>query len=1250
MKNWIKKYLSIIIKKLEALKKKLENDEKMQESLNFHSLTPVVLENDESFSYYEKSLKWALKQKDCRNIAISGIYGSGKSSIINTFLEKNQIEHINISLANFNSNTNSTIEGNSDTTKEGNSNSTKNDELNSIEKSIIHQILYTVNESKIPNSRLKRIKHTNDSKLKLEFFKICLFSFLVYLFWNLQIVCYTPLSFLHDKYYNSTHIILLCLLGFFIWTYYKKHSNTLQNIGIQKLNFKNGEIEIKDKSTNSVLNQYVDELIYFFTQNPVELVVFEDLDRFNNLKIFSDLRQLNLLINSNETIKKNGKVVFLYAVKDDLFTDEQKNERVKFFDFILPVISVINSSNSYAKLKEILGEDELKELSDQFLQDICLYINDLRLLKNICNEYQIFKHLIKEKTEIKYDLNKIFAMAIYKNYFPKDYNELILDKGNLHYIFSSNFKNSLIENIESDKETDISEKNNEKNNLQKAISLGIKDIQMMYLYPLLKRLRTEGIRFVNLNQDEDFIDIENIDYEHLEILFKSKISVRKRQYDSIEYQNDFNSLSINNITYIDQIGRSTENLKIKIEKIENEIEKIKKENRALRNKTISNLVTRVENIGSGILDNPMIYHLVKNGLIDENYQLYISHYIEGGLTQNDTNFVLHINDGIHLVCDYNYKLSFIPELLKRIKTDSRSNNSLLNFDLYDYLLSSLDTKVHSYFFRRFNDWNKENQSFFIQFFERGINFNQFCLELNKLELNPSQLILTIEGSDELKTKMLISYLKILKPSELQNLNPYFDLQSFLSESIYFLQDQNIDLESKINLIDNLKLKLKDITSVQDLNFLNYLVDKCCYDITLDNIIHIEKHCSNNDEEHLENLFKRLYTEISEKGNKNLKQYIQNNFSVFVKDVYNHLDNLQDEKEELFLDMLEIAPDNKKNESIIVFKTSTIVTDIIAIESESAKNSLLQLNRISPTWENLIMYLLSTTGGQLEDIVLNKLVYTFITNYLEDGTLDFNIEAVKIDDVESEEILKFKQKLLLDVSFNDNVFIKMIENTSNDFLNAIEIEKWEVSKLKILILNKRLELTNENIDFILSNYNYLFIDFIISQFQKFLPIIESYDFEKEDLDKIIMSEDLTVKQKINFLSQFNFESRTKKVVVSKIVLEFIVREYNNLQLNKNEQLIILKSYSDSNQLIAKKFLILIFEKMKPSKENSKDLVIALKISNFSNLLNIEKGYTEKVNNNDENVKLLNYLEEINLISSFKPNKNGDSIIIQKKHKV
>lgn len=80
-------------------------------------------------------------------------------------------------------------------------------------------------------------------------------------------------------------------------------------------------------------------------------MIFEDIDRFDDLAIFEELRKLNDLLNMAPGIvgKEGNKVVsFVYAVKDSIFAlNGESNEgsrevlgsrRVKFFDMIISVV------------------------------------------------------------------------------------------------------------------------------------------------------------------------------------------------------------------------------------------------------------------------------------------------------------------------------------------------------------------------------------------------------------------------------------------------------------------------------------------------------------------------------------------------------------------------------------------------------------------------------------------------------------------------------------------------------------------------------------------------------------------------------------------------------------------------------------------------------------------------------------------------------------------------------------------------
>ncbi|WP_225370228.1 YobI family P-loop NTPase [Methanobrevibacter arboriphilus] len=64
----------------------------------------------------------------------------------------------------------------------------------------------------------------------------------------------------------------------------------------------------------------------FFEATGHNVVIIEDLDRFQETEIFTKLREINLLINNSNKIDRH--VTFIYAIRDEMFTDK---DRTKFF-------------------------------------------------------------------------------------------------------------------------------------------------------------------------------------------------------------------------------------------------------------------------------------------------------------------------------------------------------------------------------------------------------------------------------------------------------------------------------------------------------------------------------------------------------------------------------------------------------------------------------------------------------------------------------------------------------------------------------------------------------------------------------------------------------------------------------------------------------------------------------------------------------------------------------------------------------
>jgi hypothetical protein len=161
-----------------------------------------------------------------------------------------------------------------------------------------------------------------------------------------------------------------------------------------------------------------------------------------------------------------------------MFTDK---DRTKFFDFIIPVIPVINSSNS----SEILlkKKNQFKYLlSDNLIEDISFFIDDMRLLHNISNEF----YLYKEKLNENLIQDKLFGIITYKNIYPNDFMKLSYNEGSLYKIFNS--KLVYIKKLVLEIESEIEIIKNQITEYENINIRNILDLRLFYVVRIVEKL------------------------------------------------------------------------------------------------------------------------------------------------------------------------------------------------------------------------------------------------------------------------------------------------------------------------------------------------------------------------------------------------------------------------------------------------------------------------------------------------------------------------------------------------------------------------------------------------------------------------------------------------------------------------------------------------------------------------------------------------------------------------------------------
>ncbi|MDR0306843.1 MAG: hypothetical protein LBI42_08400 [Chitinispirillales bacterium] len=363
------------------------------------------------------------KNLSVRNIAVVAKYGAGKSSVINTYLKKYRNKkgsnpaknkYTRITLSTFNE--------------------AKYDD-SAIERSILQQLLYSRKHTKLPNSEIKRTNKTSKWVSLGAGLVIALFFVTITLF-GIEISG-THLFHINGIRVEGIEFILLSFAAILLCAiiYELIHYQQLKRIKIKdfEADIRANDDTRSSEQVTSLINKFIDEVLYFFECVDINLVIFEDLDRLYKTDIFVKLRELNTIINGSRDHNR-GEVTFLYAVKDDLFKTEE--ERAKFFEFILPVVPVINPVTTEEelrnKLENLINKNSKMKLHDRFIKGIAGYIPDMRVLKNTFNDYIIMFHKIFEDKNAKPEYlstEKLFALCLYKNLFPYDYALLENNKG-----------------------------------------------------------------------------------------------------------------------------------------------------------------------------------------------------------------------------------------------------------------------------------------------------------------------------------------------------------------------------------------------------------------------------------------------------------------------------------------------------------------------------------------------------------------------------------------------------------------------------------------------------------------------------------------------------------------------------------------------------------------------------------------------------------------------------------------------------
>lgn len=956
--------LTKLIAKLQDLEKNWIKSEK-KVALPFTALSPL---SDADIEHYKQSLDWAVSNRESQgiyNIALTGAYGSGKSSILKTFSRKNRdknLHFLNISLATFKESIPVVVKDDEKKTEK------QQELLRLIELSILQQIFFHEKDEKIPDSRFKKIK--SFSRLKLfwvSVFSLLAIGALLYLLFPTYFIGLLNLPS-DDKTKEIIGYVCFGISVLAVFLIIFRSIRIVSALQVSKLQFQNAAIEMDKDVRRSILNHHLDEILYFFEVRPYNIVVIEDLDRFEQTEIFTKLREINQLLNHSKKINRH--IVFIYAVRDDMFKGDK--DRTKFFDFIIPVIPVINFSNSSQKL---LDKQELFQLgfTNDVVENVALFIDDMRLLHNVINEYYLY-HQKLAKNIIP---DKLLAILVYKNIYPEDFAKLSYSDGELYKTISS--KHLYITNKIKTIDLQIDQKAEEIQHLEKIKIKDVKELRLLYLSAYVNSLN--GFLQFSINGTTKLFD-EMVEDEMFDYIIHDKAQFTQAQ-PATGYGANMHRVTTQPIgkkfAAIEKHVDATEDYQQRYEAIQSksknrtetlkpEILKLEESKRLVHSSKIKDLLhekltdIKVENLKQ----KELIGVLLRNGYIDEDYMEYISIFYEGSLMRTDYQFLLNVKSQI--ITPYDFVLQRLDNLLVKLPTFEFDKDYILNYDLLAHMLADDRYEVQrSLFFRQLSNESPSSVAFIFGYIDSGKDPAPFIIKLAKAW--ESMWAFLDERSnlpEEKKQKYFSLILNTAEAKDVKRLAQRSTLVKAISSREDFLSIVRDAGKLKAIILElNLKFTKVKLEGV-DAEIIDYIYENEFYKINDEMITRIIKAKGKFDQ----TIFDREnYRCIKTSGCKALESYVDENINEYLTDVYFKLPTNVEESKDHLLDMLNNEDVTQNNKALLIHQLRNRIPDLKAIEDVNIKGELLSQSKVQATWENLLDYFEVHENKITEEITL-----------------------------------------------------------------------------------------------------------------------------------------------------------------------------------------------------------------------------------------------------------------------------------------
>lgn len=1135
----------------------------MDKYSEYKDLAPIS--NAENVEEYLNALKWALEQEKITNIALAGPYGAGKSSIIDTFLEKYKDESFfqtytsennswiinkikscilqhdkvcrfneiskKISMATF-------IEANSNGQCKNEDEAVKGEDkvakkicisADEVEKGILKQLFYTIDPQKIPQSRYRKLHPINFSNIitKVAIYSVIVLMFIYIFYYEKMADIFSGISavLLLTEMLWVKYIAAVIILLFSIWAISEIVYDFSSKYSIKGIKLSsNVDIQKEEGVGESVFNKNLDEIMYFFETTEYRLIFFEDLDRLDDRTIFVHLRELNNLLNCNENIK--GKVVFIYAVKDDIFT---KEDRTKFFDFIIPVIPIINSTNSGEVLQQFLQEAKehgiKHDISQNFVLDVAPYIADMRILRNIYNEFVVYKRILRDSQGMDLKDEQMLAIIIYKNLYPNDFAAIQNEQGLIKEAFEDKAK--FIKNKKEQIQLEIDNIANDLDIYEKDVLESIKEVKLSMLS---KMVDYAGIvcSLLESRYDREKFSADEIldDTFDLNVLYNSKIRcVRYMSFNGSSFEKNIEKLADLIAPYIKRINLIKKAQEKGVNIFKQKHEQLKSTQSTITKKSVSKLIEQYNDFvfDEKIARNKVLVFFLRRGYIDEKYANYINYFKGNTITKDDMNFILSVKN--QEAKPWDYAITKTDMVIRRLQEYEFERKEIYNFDLLEQLLAGGNDNVKlELFFKQLADETKLSWDFIDEFTGRTNHLAEFIKGLSR---NWAGMWLFISNKNTISYERQVYYLCLLlaniSADDVSQYNIDDCMEKYFEAHADILQklQEQLGSEKIKDILLQLKPKFRElnIDGIEDKEILDTVFDNAMYELNLPMVKNVIKFKNST---LIDSFEAQPYSVVVRLNDSLVSGYIQKNINKYVDDIilkqYSPADELEDILglvEKLFEeDEDELIEKLIRHESFVVDDISRFLWDEIEGFKEDVHvvwKALLENERIVVSWENTVTY--------WECYNFDDCLKKFIAD---------NVYTLKEDDKKYCKDSFISELILCGMPISVYEVLLPVLRMSEFSMSLTDIPK-EI--LGIMVRCKYFAFTPEKFREMKDIDESLVVEYISLNQDEAIENTNDLDIDSALLNEILTSANITISNKEQFLEVFGVTYMTAEIVMS-----------------------------------------------------------------------------------------------------------------------